>query len=404
MKITATVIDEHTGEQKLVSLEAGSREEAIRRLRADGLIPLKVAADDASQSQKRQRRFPARQAAVYFRQLRALLKTGRVTPQEALELLAEMVPPPFRERAHGIANQVAQGSTLAAAIRQSGLFPPLAPALIAIGEEAGDLLNIIDALAIYFEKQAYYMGKVKSALTYPAAVLVLAILMTYAMLSFMVPQFVGFLKDMNAEIPAMTRAVIALSNLTRSPLGLLVIALLAAGAFYAPRYLKDKPELAERVERYLLRLPIAGPLLKYLNLARIARALELQQRAGLPLNRALQQTAQAVDMHSYRRALEEAVLLVESGQPLYRAFEQHPHLFPSLVVALIRTGVGTGELDEMLGQISSIYEEETDALLGSLSSLVEPLLLVVVGIIIGGIMLSILLPYFAIAQQVSRGL
>lgn len=387
-----------TGEARV---EADSPEAALLVLRAKGLLPLQ---DPKEERQRRQAVLSPAVLAAFLRQLASLLSTGRINPPQALELLEENIPQRFRPRYRLAYAKVAQGEPLSEGLAATGLFPNLVVALVQVGEGTGKLDEVLRKLYDYYTKRASFIRKLRGALTYPAIVVLLAFAITWGLMVFVVPQFTGLLKEMDADLPLLTRAVSAVSAFLASPLGILGVlggsALLVQGL----RYIWATPHLRRSLEPYLLRAPLIGPILRYANLASFASTFALMHRSGIHTYETLDYIRRLMGLLLYAEALGGMRRVVATqGELLSRAMEDYPELFPRLFTIMVRIGEETGKLDEMLEHAAHSYEEEADSLLSSISSVVEPFLLILVGGMIGVIMLSVLLPYFAIAQRIGGG-
>lgn len=385
-----------SGEKREGLIEAGNPEAALRLLRERGVFPL-----DLTEAKPMQRSRPlgAAQLAVLFRQLNALLRAGKIPIPEALRLLGGQLPKKLQERYQPAVTLTLKGQKLSEALGATGMFPKLALALLQVGEGTGKLEAVLGMLYRYYSRQASFRRKLRSSLTYPAAIVVIALLVTWALMTFIVPQFGNLLREMNAPMPLITRTVMSLSAFLSSPLGIGLIVGSLVGLYQGTRFLLTLPAFRRRFERLLLRLPVVGPLARYGNLAAIASTMELTYAAGVHIYEGLDYAQRSVDLLLYQDALEEIRKSILVGQKVSEAFQAFPELFPAIFTSLIKIGEEAGQLEEMLQHIHTTYEEEAENILGSISSIVEPFLLVFVGGLVGFIMLSVLLPYFSVLQQ-----
>lgn len=381
-------------------LEAGGPEEAARILQEKGQLVLEV-----REEVKRVRLLPARVLEAYFRQFVAVQRTGAFTAEGMLSLLEEQIPPRFRPAYAKAVEAVRRGSPFHVAFAEAGIFPSLAITMIRVGEETGHLAEVLNRLSAFYGRLARFNAQLRSALTYPTLILILAILMTWVLSALVVPTFASLLKEMGVPLPLITKGVILLSDLSRSPLFLATLAGLGFFLYRLTKTLLARREYRLAAERFLLRLPVVGRIVTLTTLSVLARTLALGQRAGLPVNRTLNLVGSLLPLLHYREALSTgpqsvAAQVVGRGRSLHGAFSAFPHLFPRFFLSFIQLGEASGNLDEMTEYVAGVYDEEVEYTLKGISSLIEPLLLVFVGVLVGGIMLSVLLPYFSLLQNI----
>lgn len=386
-----------SGERREGLVEADTLEAALRSLRERGVFPLDLA--EAKQVRRSRPLGPARLAAL-FRQLNALLRTGKISVPEALRLLGDQIPKKLQERYQAAVALTLRGQRLSEALGATDLFPRLALALLQVGEGTGKLDAVLGMLYRYYSRQASFQRKLRSALTYPTAIVIIALLVTWGLMTFIVPQFGNLLREMDAPLPLVTQAVMSLSAFLSSPAGLALTAGGLLALYQGARVLLASEERRRRFERLLLRLPVLGPLVKYGNLATIASTMELTYTAGVHVYEGLDYVRRSATLLIYQDALEEVRKSILTGRRVSEAFQAFPELFTTVFTSLVKIGEEAGQLEEMLRHIYTTYEEEAESILGSISSVVEPFLLVFVGGLVGLIMLSVLLPYFSLIQQV----
>lgn len=383
------------GKREQGRAEAETPEEVYQALKMRGLLATKI----EPARFKAEKRMGAKDLAVFFRQFAALTQTGDIMLNEALRILADQVPTRFQDKLRAAATAVDQGETLPQALRKAGFVPPLAMAFLEVSESTGKRPEVLSRLAEHYTREASYISKIKRALTYPAATLGLALILSYAMLTLVVPTMVGVLKDLNVAIPLPTRILIFISELAKNPVSLTLILGGGALAIYAWRQSLNNPAQQERLDRFMLRVPILGPTLRRTLLARIARTVSMVYSSGLPLQQGLRMAAEVAGNWVYKKALSDIRSLVENqGSTLHGAMTLHPEEFPRLYISLVKIGETTSDLGEMLNHVASMYEEEVEATMDNLQALIEPLLLVFVGVVVGGMLLAVMLPYFSLAQ------
>jgi type IV pilus assembly protein PilC len=266
------------------------------------------------------------------------------------------------------------------------------------GEQAGALESLLDKVATYKEKTEALKKKVKKALFYPAAVLVVAVIVTIVLLVFVIPQFESLYKGFGANLPAFTQFVIHISQVVQHD-GLF-IAMVLGGAGWAFFYFKKRSRaMREFLDRLVLKLPVIGPILNKAAIARYARTLSTMFAAGVPLVEALESVAGATGNIVYETAVNKMKDEVSTGQRLQRAME-NTGLFPNMVNQMIAVGEESGSLDEMSGKVATFYEAEVDNAVDAMSSLLEPLIMVVLGVLVGGLVIAMYLPIFKLASVV----
>jgi type IV pilus assembly protein PilC len=298
-----------------------------------------------------------------------------------------------------IKSSVESGSTLRDSLAKHPLyFDDLFVNLVEAGEHAGALENLLDKIATYKEKSEAIKKKVKKALFYPAAVLVVALVVTVILLLFVIPQFEDLFKGFGADLPAFTMMVINLSKFVQHN-GIFIGIVLAGGFWTFFYFQKRSRKMREFLDRLSLRLPVVGPILNKAAIARFARTLSTMFAAGVPLVEALESVAGACGNIVFEDAVLKMRDEVATGQRLQRAMENTGR-FPNMVVQMIAVGEESGSLDAMAGKVASFYEEDVDAAVDSMSSLLEPLIMAILGVLVGGLVIAMYLPIFKLGSVV----
>jgi type IV pilus assembly protein PilC len=291
------------------------------------------------------------------------------------------------------------GTALADALAKHPLhFDDLFVSLVAAGEQAGALETLLDKIATYKEKTEAIKKKIKKALFYPAAVMVVAVIVTVILLIFVIPQFESLFKGFGADLPAFTRMVIDLSQFVQSKGWLLALVVGGGIAFYLYTKKRSK-KLREFEDRLFLKLPIVGNILEKAAIARFARTLSTMFSAGVPLVEALQSVAGATGNIVYEKAVLQMKDEVATGQRLQRAME-NTDLFPNMVIQMIAVGEESGSLDDMSAKVADFYEADVDNAVDSMSSLLEPLIMAILGVLVGGLVIAMYLPIFKLGSVV----
>ncbi|WP_017430282.1 type II secretion system F family protein [Vreelandella jeotgali] len=329
--------------------------------------------------------------AVFARQMATMIRAG-VPLLQSLDIVTESVEKPAMVVIiQQIMNDVAAGASFSDALRRHPRhFDHLFINLVEAGEQSGSLDQMLERVATYKEKVEMLKGRVKKAMWYPAAVMSIGIGITLLLLIKVVPQFEEMFNNFGAELPAMTQVTLHLSDLAQQ-YWLHAAAGLAGGIFLLRRAARRSPRVAYRLHSLILRLPIIGNILQKSAVARFSRTLATTFAAGVPLVEALQTCSGATGNKVYQQAVMRARQDVSTGQPLHFAMRM-TNRFPSLVVQMISIGEESGALDAMLNRVADYYEEEVDNKVDALTSLMEPLIIVVLGTLVGGVVISMYLP------------
>jgi type IV pilus assembly protein PilC len=337
--------------------------------------------------------------AVFLRQLATMLAAG-IPLVQGLEIVGSGHDKPAAQKLIlSIKADIEAGSTLHEALAKHPLyFDKLTTNLVEAGEHAGALESLLDKVATYKEKTEALKSKVKKALFYPAAVLVVAVIVTVILLIFVIPQFEELFKGFGADLPAFTMMVVNLSKFVQKD-GIFLAAVIG-GSIYAFTYFKKRSRrMQEFLDRALLKFPIIGPILNKSAIARYARTLATMFSAGVPLVEALESVAGACGNIVYENAVLRMREEVATGQRLQRAMENTGR-FPNMVIQMIAVGEESGSLDTMAGKVASFYEAEVDNAVDAMSSLLEPLIMAVLGVLVGGLVIAMYLPIFKLGSVV----
>jgi type IV pilus assembly protein PilC len=337
--------------------------------------------------------------AIFSRQLATMLSAG-IPLVQAFEIVGNgHENAAMQKLILAVKADVEGGSALAEALAKHPLyFDDLFVNLVEAGEQAGALETLLDKIATYKEKTEAIKKKIKKALTYPAAVLVVAFVVTTILLIFVIPSFEDLFKGFGADLPTFTRMVIDLSAFVRAK-GIF-LAMIIGGAISAFLYFKKRSRpFRHFLDRLMLKMPVIGPILQKASIARYARTLSTMFAAGVPLVEAMESVAGATGNIVY----EEAVLAmrdeVATGQRLQQAME-NTELFPNMVIQMIAVGEESGSLDDMSAKVADFYEEDVDNAVDNLSSLLEPMIMAILGVLVGGLVIAMYLPIFKLGAVV----
>jgi type IV pilus assembly protein PilC len=337
--------------------------------------------------------------AVFTRQMATMLKAG-VPLVQSFEIVAEgSEKPKMRELVNNIRNDVAAGGGLALSLaKHPRLFDDLFCSLVASGEESGTLEVMLSRVATYKEKTEQLKAKIRKALTYPTAVIVVAIVVTGILLVKVVPQFAETFRSFGSDLPAFTLFVLNISNFVQK-WWFVILLLIIAGVFAFREAKLRSVKFSEFLDRLILRLPIFGMIVHDSVIARFSRTLATTFAAGVPLVDALESTAGAAGNSLYAKAIRRIKDDVTTGNTLY-ASTKATGLFPNMLLQMMSIGEESGSLDEMLDKVANHYEEAVDNAVDSLSSLMEPMIMAILGVLVGGLMVAMYLPIFMLGSVI----
>jgi len=337
--------------------------------------------------------------AVFSRQLATMLAAG-IPLVQSFEIVGNGNDKPAMQRLIlDIKADVEGGTSLHEALGKHPLhFDDLFVNLVEAGEQAGALETLLDKIATYKEKTEALKKKVKKALFYPSAVMAVAIIVTVILLIFVIPQFESLFKGFGADLPAFTQFVINMSRWLQD--NGIFFGLVIAGAVWTFFYFQKRSKaMREFLDRAMLKLPIIGPILYKSAIARFSRTLSTMFAAGVPLVEALESVAGATGNIVFENAVLKMRDEVATGQRLQRAME-NTGLFPNMVIQMIAVGEEAGALDAMSGKVATFYEAEVDNAVDSMSSLLEPLIMAILGVLVGGLVIAMYLPIFKLGAVV----
>jgi len=384
-------------------LEGDTPRHVRQLLRERRLLPVEVAEVEARE-RKAQRQFSLFRGisgldlALLTRQLATLVKAGLPLEEALLAVSEHTEKPRLKSIVLGVRAKVLEGHSLAAGLDDfPHAFPTVYRATVMAGEQAGQLDSVLERLADYTESRHGLRQKVVQAMVYPILLTIIALGIITVMLIVVVPKIVGVFETTGQELPVMTRVLIAISNFVQN-WWFLVIALAGVGIFAIVKLLEQE-HIRRRVHGWLLRTPLIGRVTRGLNTARFTRTLSILTTSGVPALEALRISASVIANLPMRAAVEDAAIRVREGGAIGRSLSQSK-LFPAITIHLISSGEASGELDAMLERAANHQESEMDGLLAMMLSVLEPLLIVVMGLVVLAIVMAILLPIFQINQLV----
>lgn len=370
------------------------------QLRKQGITPSKVKRKPKPLfGIKSVQKITPKDIALITRQIATMLMAG-VPLIQSIELIASGAKnKSVAKLMDEVGDEVKAGVPLSQALRKHPrYFDDLYCDLVASGEQSGALDKIFDRVAIYKEKAEALKSKIKKAMFYPISVIVIAVIVTSILLIFVVPQFQDIFSGFGAELPSFTLMVIGISEFLQEYWWIILIALIAFGYIYKEALIRSK-KFRDANDRAILKLPVIGMILNKAAVARYARTLSTTFAAGVPLVDALDSAAGASGNAVYRYAILEIKAEVSSGNLMNWAMK-NAKIFPDMVVQMVAIGEESGSLDGMLAKVATIYEQEVDDAVDGLSSLLEPLIMAVLGVLVGGLIVAMYLPIFQLGSVI----
>ncbi|RZU47439.1 type IV pilus assembly protein PilC [Fluviicoccus keumensis] len=372
---------------------------AKAQLRKQGITVEKIHKKSAAVGFKRAKKITPMDIAIFTRQLATMMKAG-VPLVQSFEIVAEGLDnESMRTVVLGIKNEVEGGSTFAAALRKYPLlFDELFCNLVNSGEQSGALETMLDRVAQYKEKSELLKQKIKKALKYPITVIIVAVIVTVILLLKVVPVFQSLFEGFGAELPAFTQMVVNMSKWMQNYWFVaLIIVVGGFGAFFEAK--KRIPAFNDMLDRMLLKMPIVGDLAYKSTVARFSRTLATTFAAGVPLIDALVACAGAAGNVVYKDAILKIRDDVATGQQLGFAMRQ-TGIFPSMALQMVAIGEESGALDSMLEKVATYFENEVDNAVDGLTSMMEPLIMAILGVLVGGLVIAMYLPIFQMGSVV----
>jgi len=375
-----------------------ANEAAVRAtLRRQGLVPTSIRKQ--SQLFNPQKKITTEDISIFSRQLATMMAAG-IPLVQAFDIVgAGHENPSMQKLIMNIKQDIEGGLTLAEALAKHPMqFDDLFVNLVNAGEQAGALETLLDKVATYKEKTEAIKKKIKKALTYPAAVVGVAVIVTAILLIYVIPQFESLFQGFGADLPTFTRTVVNLSLFVRTK-GWIIVGIVAAGVWSFAYFRKRSRAFHRLIDRITLRLPIIGDIMRKAAIARFSRTLSTMFAAGVPLVEALESVAGATGSIVYQEGVLGIREEVATGQRLQRSMEM-TDLFPNMVIQMVAVGEESGSLDEMTGKVADFYEAEVDAAVDSLSSLLEPMIMSILGVLVGGLVVAMYLPIFKMGSVI----
>ena len=406
MATTATKSDiflwtgtDKTGRQGKGEIEAASQSMAKAQLRRQGIKPKIVRRKPKALFGGNGKPIKAADIALFTRQLATMMKAG-VPLVQSFEICEEgMEKPRMQEMVRSIRQDVAAGNGLAPSLaKHPRHFDDLFCSLVGSGEESGTLETMLDRVATYKEKTEQLKAKIRKAMTYPSAVVIVAIIVTAILLIKVVPVFAQTFQNFGSELPAFTQFVMDISEFTQE-WWILILGGIIATIFGIREGKLRSVAFSEAIDKIMLKSPVVGGIVHDSVIARFSRTLSTTFAAGVPLVDALNSTAGAAGNSVYAKAILQIRDDVTTGTTLYNSIKA-TGLFPTMLMQMVSIGEESGSLDDMLGKVATHYEEAVDNAVDNLSSLLEPIIMSVLGVLVGGLLIAMYLPIFMLGSVI----
>ena len=388
-----------SGRDSKGEIHASSSAMAKAQLRRQGIKPKSVKKKPKPLFGGQGKAIKSSDIAMFTRQLATMMKAG-VPLVQSFEIVAEGTDKPrMRDLVNEIKNDVASGNGLAPSLaKHPRHFDDLFCSLVGSGEDSGTLETMLDRVATYKEKTEELKAKIRKALTYPMAVIAVAIVVTGILLIKVVPTFAETFKNFGSDLPSFTLWVVSLSEFMQTWWFIILLAII--GCVFAFREAKLRSvRFAEFLDRMFLRLPIFGGIVHDAVIARFSRTLSTTFAAGVPLVDALESTAGAAGNSVYAKAIRQIKDDVTTGSTLYSSIKS-TGLFPTMLLQMVSIGEESGALDDMLGKVADHYEQLVDDAVDNLSALMEPMIMSILGVLVGGLLVAMYLPIFMLGSVI----
>jgi type IV pilus assembly protein PilC len=393
-----------TGKIVKGKLEGSSESAVVARMRTMGLSPVTIAEDAGGTGLNRdlnlgfQKRVKTKDLAIASRQIATMISAG-LSLLRTLTIIAEQTESkPLAKAFDGVRSDVEVGSSFSDAIaKRPEVFPPLMINLVRAGEVGGFLEGSLESIAVNYEAEVKLNGKIKSAMTYPVIVLIIALVAVAAMLIFIVPVFSAMFKQLGAPLPLPTEFLVILSNGMVYIGPIVIVAVIAFTIWW--RRSKNLESVRKVVDPMKLKIPVFGELMKKVAIARLTRNLAMMMAAGVPILRSLSIVGAVSNNWTVEQALNKVAESVRQGRSISEPLAKEP-LFPSMVTQMIAVGEDSGALEVMLHKVSEFYDQEVESMTEQLTALIEPIMIAVIGVLVGGMIVALYMPIFDIYSHI----
>lgn len=419
LSFTATYTDKQ-GRTKQQQVSAANLATAKRDLRRKGIVPTSVVPLAATRSSQAthggapamggslfsrdlgaffEARPNIRDKAVFANKLSALIDSGVPIVRSLTLMAGQQKKPMFRRALGGIGRDISEGDSLGKAMRKwPKVFDRLSVAMVEAGELGGVLDETLKRLALLLEQNATLQNQVKGALGYPVAVLVIAVLVFLGMTIFLIPTFATIFEQLGADLPPFTQLMVNVSALLRSPFSIYLVGVLVIAAWFF-RGFYNTPDGRRRVDGVMLKFPLFGDLIQKTATAQFCRTFSALSKAGVPILMALEIVKETAGNSVIADAIQASRTELQNGIPMSVALSRK-QVFPEMALSMLEVGEETGEMDKMLSKVADFYEDEVATAVKALTALLEPVMIVIVGIIVAAILVAMYLPMFSVFDKI----
>ncbi len=379
-------------------IEAESESKVIEHFQKEGVIVLSIKETRKKIKVKARGRVKTDDLVIFSRQFTTLMESG-IPVVECLSILEEQIENPyFKEVISLILKDVHEGTSLSDALsKHKNVFPDIYLSMVAAAEFSGNLPEILDRVSVYLEKSSALKKKVTSALYYPAVIVLMAVGITGFLILKVIPTFKEIFVSLGGTLPLPTQILINVSDVLRKKESIFLVVGGTIGGFFGIKAFVNTPNGKKFYHKLLLKLPVVGELIRKMSIAKFSRTFSTLVKSGVSIVKCLEIVGKTSGNKIIEDAVMESKTAIQEGQPISTPLEK-TGVFPIMVVKMISIGEKSGRLEEMLSKIAQFYEEQTDAMVVGLSSLIEPLVIAFLGIIVGGIVISLFLPIIKMTQ------
>ncbi len=400
MKLFSYIIKDSQKKTLKGVIEAESEGKLIEHFHAQGAIIFSIKETKKESKKLKGRKVKIEDLVVFSRQFTTLIESG-IPVVECLAILGEQTESAyFKEVVGAVLREVQEGASLSAALsKHREVFPDIYLSMVEAAEVSGNLPEILDRVSVYLEKSNALRKKVISALYYPAVIVLMAIAITSFLIFKVIPTFKEIFSALGGALPLPTQILIKFSDLVRKPvtfIGLIIFVLVSGVVF--KNYIK-KPKGRRNFHKFILKIPVFGDLARRIAIAKFSRTFSTLVKSGVPILKCLEIVARTSGNAVIEEAVVESKQSIQDGEPISLPLEK-TGVFPPMVTRMISVGEKSGRLEEMLTKIAQFYEQQTDAMVAGLSSLIEPVVIGFLGIVVGGIVVSLFLPIIKITQYI----
>ncbi|GIH75425.1 type II secretion system F family protein [Planobispora longispora] len=392
------------GKQVKGTVEAANEAAAVQVLRQQGLVPLSIT--EGGSLLKKEISIPGlggrttlKDLAVFARQFATMTASGMSLIRSLAVLEDQSTKPPLKKAISEVRVDIEAGLSLSGALaKHPKVFPTLMVAMVRAGEAGGFLDNALERIAINFEKDAALRGKIKGAMTYPVIVLLFTGVLVAGVLAFIVPVFEGMFKQFGGELPLPTQILVTASH-SLAWSGPLFVAVLTGSIMLFRRELRRNPKLRLAFDKVKLRLPVFGKLFAKIAISRFARNFGTLLGVGVPVMQAIDVVGATTGNAVITEAMKDLQAAVRDGLPMSTQLSKHA-VFPRMVAQMVEVGEESGQISQMLDKVADFYDREVDTAAEALTAAIEPLMVIVMGVVVGGMVVCLYLPMFTIYQNI----